>query len=595
MLGVDADIATMDFRSGPLRSLSDVDTSAYHLPPRFLDRVALHLTKHYLGDAFPGRAPLILAIWGPKGCGKSFQVELACKMLGVRPVVLSAGELEDPTAGEPGKRLRERYASAAKAALVDRTASCLLINDLDAGIGAWKDTGRTVNAQNVAATLMALCDEAPGKRAGSRDQVLPRIPIVVTGNDLSKLYAPLLRDGRMDKFFWQPDREERAAMLLRIFESTGSESSSGELTEEDAFAVVDRFAAQPPDFFGAIAARTWDGAVSAWVAELGGVAGTGAALNAALYKAQQKGLDWSAPPMPPPPRPPATREALMAAGAELEAEQQSVIDINLAKAYMRWGDTPEQAAAAAEARQQRRREAAGATSADAAAAGAAAAAAALEAARAEVEAANAVQEEARQAVLLAAAAATAAVETEEAAYADADGAAADAEPAVRWQLCSPEDAKAAVDAGAARLVDLRSARDFARTTVKGALSAPAYTQKGASLAPVFAPVADYPKALAAKLKATKPALKAGDVVVLIGPGPAEGGAPAARAAMEALADELEAAGGDAARSPLGRRFLVLEGGYQGWAKKFTPTGVPRQKGNWGDGAGGGLSFWTASN
>ena len=592
MLGVDADIATMDFRSGPLRSLSDVDTSAYHLPPRFLDRVALHLAKHYLGDAFPGRAPLILAIWGPKGCGKSFQVELACKTLGVRPVVLSAGELEDPTAGEPGKRLRERYASAAKAALVDRTAACLLINDLDAGIGAWKDTGRTVNAQNVAATLMALCDEAPGKRGGSRDDVLPRIPILVTGNDLSKLYAPLLRDGRMDKFFWQPDREERAAMLLRIFESSGEHA---ELTEEDALAVVDRFSAQPPDFFGAMAARTWDGAVSAWVAELGGAPGAGAALNAALYKAQQKGLDWGAPPMPPPPRPPATREALMTAGAELEAEQQSVIDINLAKSYMRWGDTPEQAEAAAEARRQRRREAAGATSADAAAAGAAAAAAALEAARAEVEAANAAQEEARQAVLLAAAAAAAAAETKETARAGSDGAAAEAEPAVRWQLCSPEDAKAAVDAGAARLVDLRSARDFERTTVKGALSAPAYTQKGASLAPVFTAVANYPTALAAKLKATKPALKAADVVVLIGPGPAEGGAPAARAAMEALADELAAAGGDAARSPLGRRFLVLEGGYQGWAKKFTPTGVPRQKGNWGDGAGGGLSFWTASN
>jgi hypothetical protein len=145
VLGVDADIASLDFRAGPLRSLSDVDPAAYHLPPRFLERVALHLAKHYLGDAFPARAPLILAVWGPKGCGKSFQVELACKTLGVTPVVLSAGELEDPTAGEPGARLRERYAAAARACAVERTAACLLVNDIDAGIGAC-DAARVVSA-----------------------------------------------------------------------------------------------------------------------------------------------------------------------------------------------------------------------------------------------------------------------------------------------------------------------------------------------------------------------------------------------------------------------------------------------------------------
>jgi hypothetical protein len=35
-----------------------------------------------------------------------------------------------------------------------------------------------------------------------------RVPIVVTANDLSTVYAPLLRDGRMDKFYWEPTHEE---------------------------------------------------------------------------------------------------------------------------------------------------------------------------------------------------------------------------------------------------------------------------------------------------------------------------------------------------------------------------------------------------
>ena len=44
-----------------------------------------------------------LGIWGPKGCGKSFNIELCCKKLDIQPIIVSAGELEDGTAGEPGK------------------------------------------------------------------------------------------------------------------------------------------------------------------------------------------------------------------------------------------------------------------------------------------------------------------------------------------------------------------------------------------------------------------------------------------------------------------------------------------------------------
>lgn len=40
--------------------------------------------------------------------------------MGVLPVCLSAGELEDEWAGEPGRRLRERYAFAGAAAAAAR-------------------------------------------------------------------------------------------------------------------------------------------------------------------------------------------------------------------------------------------------------------------------------------------------------------------------------------------------------------------------------------------------------------------------------------------------------------------------------------------
>ena len=39
----------------------------------------------------------------------------------------------------------------------------------------------------------------------------------MTGNDLSTLYAPLLRDGRMDKFLWAPDAEVEPKASTRPF------------------------------------------------------------------------------------------------------------------------------------------------------------------------------------------------------------------------------------------------------------------------------------------------------------------------------------------------------------------------------------------
>lgn len=47
-----------------------------------------------------------------QGVGKTFTLELCLRRMGVLPVCLSAGELEDEWAGEPGRRLRERYAFA---------------------------------------------------------------------------------------------------------------------------------------------------------------------------------------------------------------------------------------------------------------------------------------------------------------------------------------------------------------------------------------------------------------------------------------------------------------------------------------------------
>jgi hypothetical protein len=56
---------------------------------------------------------------------------------------LVAGELESEVAGSPGKLIRERYKRASEMSRARGKLTCLLINDLDAGIGRFGNTQTT--------------------------------------------------------------------------------------------------------------------------------------------------------------------------------------------------------------------------------------------------------------------------------------------------------------------------------------------------------------------------------------------------------------------------------------------------------------------
>merc|ERR1719383_1402054 len=175
--------------------------------------MAIHIAKNYM-DLPKIKVPLILGIWGGKGNGKTFQVELAYKKLGINPIVMSAGELESGNAGEPAKLVRQRYREASD--IIKKGTMCsLFINDLDAGAGRMGDTTQ------------------------------------YTVNNFSTLYAPLIRDGRMEKFYWAPTREDRIGICMGIFSADG-------ITQADVTRLVDAFPNQSIDFFGALRARIYD-------------------------------------------------------------------------------------------------------------------------------------------------------------------------------------------------------------------------------------------------------------------------------------------------------------------------------------------------
>ncbi|GFZ14935.1 rubisco activase [Actinidia rufa] len=256
-------MSSYDYLSTGLRQYMDNNMDGFYIAPTFMDKLVVHITKNFM--TLPNiKVPLILGVWGGKGQGKSFQCELVFAKMGINPIMMSAGELESGNAGEPAKLIRQRYREAAD--IINKgKMCCLFINDLDAGAGRMGGTTQyTVNNQMVNATLMNIADnptnvQLPGMY---NKQENPRVPIIVTGNDFSTLYAPLIRDGRMEKFYWAPTREDRIGVCIGIFRTDN-------VPKEDIIKLVDTFPGQSIDFFGALRARVYDDEVRKWISGVG--------------------------------------------------------------------------------------------------------------------------------------------------------------------------------------------------------------------------------------------------------------------------------------------------------------------------------------
>lgn len=209
----------------PFASFNDEKNSDY-IPLRFQREVLTHIFKNYYADKNPDfSTPLILAISGAPGMGKSYQVEKTLELTKDKIMMkkMSGADFENEHAGVPEKNLRKLYMDVSDSILFKEIYyGVIMIDDIDSALGKWDDLVQyTMNRQLMIKTLIDLADN-PYKVDYVEDNKLEskptrRVPFIVTLNDEQKMYKPLMRNGRTRNFPWIPDREDIEMILSSIF------------------------------------------------------------------------------------------------------------------------------------------------------------------------------------------------------------------------------------------------------------------------------------------------------------------------------------------------------------------------------------------
>lgn len=210
----------------------------FYVDPVFANEVKLHIIKNGSRKLNP---PLILAIQGPKGEGKSAQVREVCSRLGVLIVFISGSAISGGQEKEPLNIVRDAYIESSTTWMQRKMPVCIVIDDIDTSSAAMHaNRVYSVNSQLVSGALMHLCDDP----YNVGDRVTMRIPIIMTGNNFASLYGPLTRYGRMRFFDWVPTLEMKQAIVTGIF---------GELIPAEEHRLLNDFAAkyahEPTAFF----------------------------------------------------------------------------------------------------------------------------------------------------------------------------------------------------------------------------------------------------------------------------------------------------------------------------------------------------------
>ncbi|MCL2576812.1 MAG: AAA family ATPase [Defluviitaleaceae bacterium] len=239
-----------------------------YISEKFREEVESHLIGNLL--IRDTECPLILGIFGPPGEGKTFQVDEICRVLKIKQIVISPAELESPaqssdSGNDPVAFLRKKYTEAGSpkgemGAGYDMYMNkfhpyVLVINDVDTVLGDWgQNVQYSVQRQLLYGELMAICD-FPTMVAR---HTVKRVPIIMTGNDASILYRPLMRPGRMRLLQWVPDASDKLQIIARIFPN---------IPKKELEKLIDEYPTKPVAFWKDINSRYQEKLLLEWIRE----------------------------------------------------------------------------------------------------------------------------------------------------------------------------------------------------------------------------------------------------------------------------------------------------------------------------------------
>lgn len=176
------------------------------IPERFYKRVLCHVLSHYLENNHFFEPPVFLAIEGDAGEGKTSQAIASCTQKGVTVLYISGSNLSGNHESDAKNKLEEVYNRAVQLKESGHFIA-IVIDDFHKSIATEdKNITRTINTNLLVGYMMNLAENT------GRTQV----PIILTANDISDIYSPLLRLGRADVFKWSPTIDEKKSTIRTI-------------------------------------------------------------------------------------------------------------------------------------------------------------------------------------------------------------------------------------------------------------------------------------------------------------------------------------------------------------------------------------------
>ncbi|HOW72816.1 MAG TPA: AAA family ATPase [Phycisphaerae bacterium] len=174
------------------------------VPARFAHEVLTFLLLVYCAESWRG-APQIFTAVGPPGSGKTVTLREICQRFGAVLEIVDASMCEDEMAGKTVDKLQALYIKASEDQVRSGIPRVIFWNEVALGIGNRdRRIYITVNTQLLVSAIMEITDQPT--RVRGRDTVL--VPFIMTSNDMSPLYAPLRRFGRMRVVRWELTPEE---------------------------------------------------------------------------------------------------------------------------------------------------------------------------------------------------------------------------------------------------------------------------------------------------------------------------------------------------------------------------------------------------